>query len=186
MKKVKSILKKNYLSAVKVLIFCAVALMGILTAMVYLPLKTPTKIFVVQSGSMNPTISVGSIVVVQRQRQFQKGDIITYIHPSNTSEYITHRIVGIRKEGNAISYQTKGDANSSADLDLIKKEAIWGKVNFTIPYFGYFIGFIKTKIGLTLAIILPLSFVVASEIRVIVKEVKKIQKARKEGPKAAL
>ncbi|RJQ36899.1 signal peptidase I [Candidatus Microgenomates bacterium] len=186
MKKVKSILKKNYLSAVKVLIFCVVALMGVLTAMVYLPLKIPTKIFVVQSGSMNPAIPVGSIVIVQRQRQFQKGDIITYIHPKNTSEYITHRVLEVRKAGNTVNYQTKGDANSSADLDLIKKEAIWGKVNFTIPYLGYFIGFIKTKIGLTLAIILPLSFIVASEIRAVVKEVKKIQKARKEVPKAEL
>ena len=40
--------------------------------------------------------------------------------------------------GEEIRYYTKGDANKESDEGYIKRENILGKVNFRIPYIGYF------------------------------------------------
>lgn len=168
---------KSGLLGIKIFIFCIVVLMGILTIIVSLPLQTPFKAFVVLSGSMSPNIRAGSIVLVQQETTFQKGDVITFIHPSNPMDYVTHRITDLNNEGKSFSYQTKGDANETADLWTVRKEAVWGKVALTIPLIGYLISFSKTTVGLILLIILPLLCIAISEIRVIIKEVKRIRAA---------
>lgn len=171
---------KHTFLGIKILVFSAVVCAGLLVLLITLPLNTPLKAFIVLSGSMDPVAPAGSMVLVQRQTQlFSKGDMITFIHPTNPTEYITHRVIGIQKEGNSLSYQTKGDANSSPDIWLVKREAVWGKVNLVVPYLGYLVNFAKTTLGLILFIILPLLFIAISEILVIIKEVKQFYRSKR-------
>lgn len=161
--------------------------MGILTILAYLPLKTPVKMFIVLSGSMNPAIPAGSVVLVQSQGwQLQKGDIITFIHPTNPAENVTHRIIGIDQEKNSFSYRTKGDANNLEDLWTIRKEAVWGKVGLSLPYLGYFLNFSKTKLGVMGMIVLPLLLIALTEIMVIIKEVKRLKNTKIDLPNIKL
>lgn len=121
--------------------------------------------FTVLTGSMTPRIPVGSIVFT-KPSTYDIGDIITF---KRGDKSITHRIFGI-KNG---QYQTKGDANSSADPQMVNKSDIIGKDLVIVPYIGKFGGFIKTIPGFTMFIAIPTLVFVGLEIWEIKKEMEK-------------
>jgi len=123
----------------------------------------------VYSGSMEPTIPVGSIVLIKpaNPETLKIGDIICFKLSQPTS--ITHRIINITNEG----FITKGDANEDPDMWTVKKENVIGKVISTIPYIGYIGHFVRTPIGFILLIIIPATLLIITEIRKIIKELKK-------------
>jgi len=122
----------------------------------------------VYTGSMEPAIPVGSIVVIKpvNPETLKTGDIICFKLSEPPS--ITHRIINITNEG----FVTRGDANEDPDQWTVKKENVIGKVILTIPYIGYIGYFVRTPIGLILLIILPASLIIILEIRNIIKELK--------------
>ena len=67
--------------------------------------------FLVQSGSMEPAIMIGDIVVVQKQNQYFKNDVITFLNKDQ--RVVTHRIIEIKETDGEIQFITKGDANRS-------------------------------------------------------------------------
>jgi len=70
---------------------------------------------VVQSGSMEPAIHTGSVVMVKPASDYKIGDVITFGEVSKTKAPITHRIYDIKVvDGNPV-YITKGDANNAPD-----------------------------------------------------------------------
>jgi signal peptidase len=123
----------------------------------------------VYTGSMEPAIPVGSVVVIKpvNTETLKTGDIICFKLSEPTS--ITHRIFNVTDEG----FVTKGDANEGPDQWIVKKESVIGKVILTIPYIGYIGYFVRTPIGLILLIVLPASLIIIIEIRSIIKELKK-------------
>lgn len=76
----------------------------------------------VESGSMEPSISVGDILIIKECREYDVNDIVTYNVDNNY--LVTHRI--IRKENEQLV--TKGDNNNTEDSKKIRKENIEGKV----------------------------------------------------------
>lgn len=95
--------------------------------------------YVVLSGSMEPTISTGSVVLVDtKDRDYRVGDVISYWIDD---KIVTHRIVKIH--GNV--YKTKGDSNEIEDSFSVELSQIIGKVKFRIPKLGYFISYLKSK-----------------------------------------
>lgn len=92
---------------------------------------------VVLSGSMEPTIKVGSLIYYKEKNDYNVNDIISFNIKGQT---VTHRIVDELDD----NYITKGDANESNDLNPIKKDNIKGKVsNITINYIGYYLKFLN-------------------------------------------
>jgi len=131
----------------------------------------------VLSGSMEPTIKTGAVVVVKPEADYKIGDIITFGLNTKTQTPITHRIHDIKVVGGNAVYITKGDANNAPDVKEIQKSDIIGKVLFSIPYLGYLVNFIKRPIGFMLIIIVPAGIVIYDEIRKIYAEVKKRKKS---------
>lgn len=129
------------------------------------------KVLAVQSGSMEPALKVGSLIVVKKTNSYQKGEIITYRNKNN-SQTTTHRLVEI-KNG---EFVTKGDANNANDSGLINQDFIVGKVILAIPFLGYPISFAKTMPGLITLIIIPSTIIVYSEVLNIKSEIIKRQK----------
>lgn len=84
----------------------------------------------VMSGSMEDTLSVGDIVLISEERNYERDDIISF-KEGNT--IITHRIIEMTDEG----FITKGDANNAADSETVKEEDIIGKEILIIPWIGY-------------------------------------------------
>jgi len=132
------------------------------------------KFLVVESGSMEPAIKTGSLIIVAKSNTFNIGDIITFkkSQPVNKKTKLgttTHRIVGMEKN----NFITKGDANKNNDDKTVGKQLIIGKVKFTIPILGYVISFAKTQTGFILLMVIPAIIIIYSELLNIKKEMSK-------------
>ncbi|MDD2823108.1 MAG: signal peptidase I [Candidatus Daviesbacteria bacterium] len=150
-----------------------------LTAFSALTIRGSYKLMIVQSGSMEPFIKTGSIVVIKPEDNYQIGDVITFKDPGKPKITVTHRINEIQNESGMISFITKGDANKSSDAAKISKNQILGKEILSIPWIGYLINFAKTSQGLIILVIIPSVVIVYSEILNIKKEAQRLIKERK-------
>ncbi|MED1438492.1 signal peptidase I [Aeribacillus composti] len=112
---------------------------------------------IVLSGSMEPSIQTGSVIVVKPEKETEKykeGDIITFQADENV--FVTHRIIKVVKNGNEVMYQTKGDNNEEADSELVLSKNVVAKyTGITIPYIGYFMNFVNSKQGSVILLIIP-------------------------------
>lgn len=84
--------------------------------------KLPVRLLIVKSNSMYPTLQKGDFILIKRNYDYKKGDIITYDYESNY--LVTHRII----EKNNNFFITKGDNNNSEDDKFIQLDNIKGKV----------------------------------------------------------
>lgn len=105
---------------------------------------------VVLSGSMEPELSVGDLLIVRERDSYEVGDVVVY-QTGRTA--VTHRIVSI--EGDEVI--AKGDANNVED-DPITRAQIKGAVVCAIPLAGRVANAIKSPLGtlciLALAVLL--------------------------------
>lgn len=118
------------------IIFLVIILINVLYSKFILK-EYPTKLFgnallIVTTGSMEPTIESGELVVVKEQEIYEIGDVVTY--KDNEGFLITHRIVEKDKE----SIVTKGDANNLNDEKSLLKN-VEGKVIYHSKILGDFI-----------------------------------------------
>lgn len=118
----------------------------------------PFNFYIVQSGSMEPIIKIADLIVVNEENEYYLNDIVTY-RDTNQS-IVTHRIV----EKNNNSFVTKGDANRERDREEILKKQIIGKVIFKIPFIGYLLNFLQTKLGLFMLIGIPALYIAIFDI----------------------
>jgi signal peptidase len=121
------------------------------------------RIDVVLSGSMEPAVQTGSVVIVRPigPEEIRTGDIIMYSSPDRTS-LITHRVVKIEYTP-GLRFVTKGDANNNSDINPIQPDQILGIVTFTIPFLGYLTQFIRTPLGFILFFLTPAAILIGSE-----------------------
>jgi signal peptidase len=105
--------------------------------------------FVVLSGSMEPAISPGDVVIVA-SGPVAVGDVITY--RTGNEVPTTHRIVE-EVDG---AYRTKGDANENVDAGLVDPSQVLGNVVVVIPLIGYVILWANTTVGFALLVVVPL------------------------------
>ncbi|HBH46575.1 MAG TPA: signal peptidase I [Candidatus Jacksonbacteria bacterium] len=129
------------------------------------------KVLVVLSGSMEPTIKTGSIIIIKAAPDYKIDDIITFSQNPTDKRDIstTHRIVGIENNG----FQTKGDANNAPDGSIITKNQVQGKVIIKIPYLGYGVEAARQPAGFAAIVIIPAAIIIAGEVKKIVVEVNK-------------
>ena len=156
---------------------------GLGIAFSLLPIKGNYSIFSVMSGSMEPTISTGSVVIVKPldESRYEVGDIITFLpaEAKASKDKVTHRIYKLESKETGKFFITKGDANDVPDANLVNPDRIVGKVYFNVPLLGYLFGYIKTLPGLVLLIIIPATIIVYEEVRKIHREAKKIIESRR-------
>ncbi|MCX6759561.1 MAG: signal peptidase I [Candidatus Nealsonbacteria bacterium] len=155
------------------IVIAFIVLVAILLIVSAFPIPGNYKVLVVQSGSMEPKIKTGSIVVVKPEKDFKIGDVITFGPYSKTKAPTTHRIYDMKVVGGEPIYITKGDANNAPDTREIKKADIVGKVLFSVPFLGYAVDFAKKPIGFALLIIVPAALIIVDEIKKIYAEIKK-------------
>lgn len=110
--------------------------------------------FVILSGSMEPLIHTGSVVMIDsREKDIEVGDIILY-RMQDTN--IVHRVIGVNEDGSLI---TKGDNNESEDFAPVSLPQVYGKAvklpwGWCISYAGYFSNWLQmNRVYLLIAII---------------------------------
>jgi signal peptidase len=120
--------------------------------------------FVVLSGSMEPRISAGDVVVTKAvgPDRIAVGDVITFVR-SEGSAPVTHRVVGVDRSGPEPVFATKGDANQDADQSSVAPADVIGVVVLTLPYIGYVVQFVNTTAGFVALLVVPLALLVVTE-----------------------
>lgn len=135
--------------------FALVFLLMALAVITFIAPRFGWRVDVVMSGSMEPGLKVGSVVITRPLdiKSVNKGDIITFRSPLN-GELITHRIISLESSPSVI-LRTKGDANEHADPFVVSSESLVGRVCFSVPYLGYIARFVKSRLGLLFTLYLP-------------------------------
>lgn len=90
---------------------------------------------IVMTGSMEPEIATGELVIISEQDEYKIGDIVTY--KDNEDYIITHRIINIDSN----NFTAKGDANNLED-ELQAITYIEGKVICHSKLLGFFVLYI--------------------------------------------
>ena len=101
---------------------------------------------VVLSGSMEPVLSKGDLIIVQEKESYKVGDVVVF---QSGKSLIVHRIIKIDDK----KVITQGDANNVADPEF-DTQFIKGKEVFRIPYIGVLVDIIKTPTGTIVILIL--------------------------------
>ena len=94
---------------------------------------------VVLSGSMEPALSVGDLLIFTEEENYEVGDVVVY---QSGRTPVVHRIIAMDEE-NVI---TQGDANNTAD-EPFGVQQIKGKVVTVVPLAGHLIWALKTPLG---------------------------------------
>ena len=113
------------------------------------------KPLIVLSGSMEPTIFPGDIVLVREVSadNLKEGDIVSYLRGRSV---ITHRIMEINEADGSRKFYTKGDNNNADDGIAVTAEMLEGKYLLRIPRLGNAAMFMQKPAGIILFVALPL------------------------------
>jgi signal peptidase I len=145
------------------------------------PIPGNFKAKIVKSGSMEPYIMTGGLVVIHPDSSYVVGDVVTFGKDTKTQIPTTHRIIEINGDGPLQTYTTKGDANNAPDPQVQRFSDIEGKVVLTVPYLGYILDFAKKPIGFVLLVGIPALIIIFDEVGKIIKEIKLIRRKKNQG-----
>lgn len=103
------------------------------------------------SGSMESSISVGSIVYVKNAEfdELAEGDVIAF---ESGASVVTHRITSIDSQSKLIT--TKGDANDTEDFVPVAYVNVIGRVVAHVPFLGYLASWLSEITGKVIAVML--------------------------------
>jgi signal peptidase len=109
--------------------------------------------FAVLSGSMEPVLNTGDVVVDEPigPRDVRVGDVVTFVDPERRGRRITHRVRSVHISGGRARFVTKGDANDSSEHWEMATDGSLGRVVYRVPLVGYVLGRLgdpRAKIGL--------------------------------------
>lgn len=136
------------------------------------------RLFTVASGSMVPEYKIGDVLISKEVdiSSIKKGDNITYLGASGTfkDKVVTHEVIDIEKKDGKTYFHTKGKANLIED-PLVEESQVYGKVVYKPFLLSFVSRSITTKIGMLLFIIVPVFYIVGSEmiITMLEKEAKR-------------
>lgn len=163
----KKSLKKKIISIV-VSVVLALALIGCVSVIAQVLSKGYVSIanysmFRVVTGSMEPAIPVGSLLISQQVDidQIQVGDVVNYRSREQGmfGVIITHRVIAIHRNAEGqIFLETKGDANQYPDGHLVDENYFIGKTVFFTKQnnpFARILNFLTSSNGFLTCIVLP-------------------------------
>lgn len=153
-----------------------VILIGLVVILLYLaigsrgnglPFLQNFQLFTVLSGSMEPNLNVGGVIIVEKvdPDTLKEGDIITFLSNDTTlnGKVVSHRIIQVVDNNNGRMFITKGDANEDRDDAAAVPNNVIGRVIFHVPYLGYLLNFMKTKQGFFFILLLPCMLILLVE-----------------------
>ena len=137
------------------LLVVALSLFGIVLGRI-VPL-TGRSTFVVAGGSMDPTIPLGSAVIIEPvdAASLAVGDVVSLRSGAGHAVF-THRIVRTAAKDGAVWIETKGDANAAPDPSISPASDVLGRVTVSIPYAGFLVALLSIPSGVLAVIALGL------------------------------
>jgi signal peptidase len=113
--------------------------------------------FTVLSGSMEPALDTGDMVVDSQiaPADARPGDIVTFKAPNGGGRMITHRLREVSIAGGTAHMTTKGDANDTTETWTVPANGKIGRVAYRLPKLGYALSITHGRNGKLLFIVLP-------------------------------
>ncbi len=117
------------------------------------PVVTGGATFVVGGGSMDPTIPVGSLVIVTpaAAEDLAVGDVVS-IKVGDQQAVFTHRITRLVSRDDGLWLETKGDANAQPDPSIVPAATVIGRDAVNVPLAGYAVWLLGSVPGLMLLV----------------------------------
>jgi signal peptidase I len=102
------------------------------------PLAFGAKPLTVLSGSMEPTLRTGDVVVSKRvsPTDVRPGDIVTFHDPERGGALVTHRVRAMRVHGRKVDFVTRGDANNASERWTVAADGELGRTVYRVPMVG--------------------------------------------------
>jgi signal peptidase len=152
--------------ALTIATWTAVACAAAVGLAVGLPYVFGFKSFTVMSGSMEPAIGTGAVVVERpiAPREARVGDVVTFKDPEGGERLITHRVTSVRVRGGTAQFVTKGDANNTVERWSVPAEGSIGRVAYHVPKVGYLMAYAGGRHGKLLLIVLPVLLLAGFEL----------------------
>lgn len=132
----------------KILNNIILVILVLLVLIMFVPRLIGWQNLAVLSGSMEPNISVGSMIIVKNvnPEELEAGDIITFRVSDST--LVTHRVVENNVETQEIT--TKGDANDVNDGNPVSYSNVIGELFISIPLLGYLSIYMQSTLGIAI------------------------------------
>ncbi|MBE7001738.1 MAG: signal peptidase I [Ruminococcaceae bacterium] len=138
-------------------------------------------VFRVVTGSMEPNIPVGSLLLSQQTpiSEIEKEDIVCFVskEPPTKGKIITHRVVSVTKQADeTILLETQGDANLIADRYYVTSENLIGKVAWHTKegnLMAALMGFLTNKVGFLICVLVPILLVAGFILKNCVQNIRK-------------
>ncbi len=119
-------------------------------------------------GDAEDCFNAGDLVFIKMAEpdEIEKGQVITFYDPDGTgTSVLTHRVIDIYEKDGKTYFQTKGDANPTADPSPAPAENLIGiYTGVRIPGAGNVAMFMQSTTGLIVCVLIPLVAFVAYDI----------------------
>lgn len=125
------------------------------------------RIFTVVTGSMEPKYKIGDVLIAKEKdpSEIKVGDAISYLAQKGDikNNVVTHEVVNITKNENGeYLFHSKGLVNLVED-PVVHEDQIFGVVVYKTKLLSCIRKIISTDIGMLLFIIIPILYIVISE-----------------------
>ena len=115
-----------------------VAALAVVAAVGLVPLLTGASTYTVLTGSMQPTLPVGTVVVVRPVpvERIAVGEVVTFLARdpgTSATRIVTHRVIAV-DPGPVL--RTRGDANDAPDPGGIVAADVRGVLRYSVPWVG--------------------------------------------------
>lgn len=150
----------NAVAIVLILASVFVLLNVVLTPAGQVPQVLGYSVFRVMTGSMEPEIPEGSLLLVHKTdpNTLEAGDVISFFSPDPTLEGAvnTHRVVRWEEEAGSRRFYTKGDANGMEDSYPVDAAQVVGEVVFVSRGLGRLVTLLSNPLVFGAVILIPL------------------------------
>lgn len=147
------------------------------------------RLFTVASGSMAPQYNVGDVLIAKETapEDIKVGDSLTYLGNSGTftGKVVTHEVTRIEKttSGEYI-FHTKGKANLIEDPPVYEKQ-VYGVIVWNPKILSFIYKIVGTQYGLFIFVVLPIFYIIGSEMLTAMLENEEKRRKEYEERKAA-
>ena len=126
------------------------------------------RMFTVISGSMEPKYEIGDVLIAKDvdPSTIKTGDAVSYLGRSGsfTNRVITHEVVDIEQDADGkYIFHTKGIDNPAED-PIVYEEQLYGVIVYKSIILSFIYKIVATPIGLLLFVVLPILYIIGSEI----------------------
>lgn len=132
---------------------------------------TGRRVLAVTGGSMGTAIPVGSAALVRSvdgPADVTVGDVVTF-HRFGGDGLTTHRVVSTHVVGGEPHLRTWGDANDTADPDLVPVDAVVGTVEGSLPRVGtWLLALSRRDVRLALVVV-PAVGIAVGQVRILAR-----------------